>query len=231
MAFSHIIQSAHLLNKWSRKFSVDEKWGENTPSAWSLDFHQTINIRDVYDLPVRQGRVTHQQSGSIQLMFPRLNAYLQTGSDCWFLWWALSAGVTFSIESAAGFKLSTISNGAIHKEKAGRAWKSSVALSNADNSCCDALCKPSCISLSGFGIHPWHEMLTLMPLQQHAALKELWASGSAMTGMGLVGQLVCEEDVVWTSGTRVATVAQCKCKALFGKYITFCRASLPVSSW
>lgn len=63
-------------------------------------------------------------------------------------------------------------------------------------------------------------MLTLMSLQQHTAPQELRASGSAMTGMGLVGQLVCEEDIVWTSGTRVATVAQCKCKALFGKYIT-----------
>jgi len=84
VAFSHIIQSARLLNKWSRKFSVDEKWGENSSSSWSLDFHQTINIGDVYDLPVRQGRITHQQSGSIQLMFPTLNAYLQTGSDCQF---------------------------------------------------------------------------------------------------------------------------------------------------
>lgn len=67
-----------------RGLLMAEKWGENSSSSWSLDFHQTINIGDVYDLPVRQGRITHQQSGSIQLMFPTLNAYLQTGSDCQF---------------------------------------------------------------------------------------------------------------------------------------------------
>lgn len=92
--------------------------GESSPSTWSLDFCQAVNIRDVYDLPVKQRRITHRQSGSIQLMFPRLNATCRPNPIANFMV-NLFCHYSFQCLGHAGFELPGINCGAICKEKAG----------------------------------------------------------------------------------------------------------------